>query len=270
MPNTTNPQQAAVNLAFGRKAAVYDAFGEGHEHLAWMRERVYTAVTRHVPVGSHLLEINAGTGLDAAALVQRGYRVHATDLAEGMVAAIEQKIETHALHGRLTAQRCSFTNLDAVPHGPFAGVYSNFGGLNCTADLTAVTRHLPHLLQPNGVVVWVIMPPVCPWELALLFKDAKVATRRLRRHCTPSHVEGVHFTTWYFTAPQVIRAFGPRFAVLGLEGLSVLTPTADNHTFAPRHPRLYHALRTLDERLNQWPVLRGWGDFFILTMRFLG
>ncbi|MFQ5578945.1 MAG: hypothetical protein ACE5G8_18360, partial [Anaerolineae bacterium] len=192
------------------------------------------------------------------------------DIAPGMVAEIERKIAGGDLQESLTAQQCSFTELNQVSPGPFEAIYSNFGGLNCVDDLTAVTRHIPNLLEPGGLVTWVIMPPICPWELALLWKDPRVATRRLRPGGARANVAGVRFRTTYFTPRQVRRAFGPRFEPARLEGLSVVTPTADNKSFARQHPRLYRRLARLDDWLCRRPLFRGWGDFFILTMRFAG
>lgn len=260
--------QQQVAEAFSRKAAVYDRFGHDHVNLTRMRHKVYDHVGALLPPGSHLLELNAGTGLDAIEWVRRGYRVHATDVAPGMVAEIRRKMTTAETHGRLTVQRCSFTALDRVTAGPFDGVVSNFGGLNCIDDLTAVTRHLPALLRPNGLVTWVIMPPICPWEMALVVKNPQVAARRLRPGGVAATVEGVQFKTVYFTPRQVRRAFGPNFRQIKLEGLSVLTPPADNKTFAHRHPRLYRWLVRLDDLLSRWPPCNGWGDFFILTMQY--
>lgn len=247
---------------------MYDAFGQDHANLQRMREKVYAQVARWTPSGSHILELNAGTGLDAVALVERGYRVHATDIAPGMIDEMERKMETMKLHGRFTPQLCSFTELDKVEAGPFDAVFSNFGGLNCVADLTAVTCHLPHLLKPGGALTWVIMPPICPWELALLPKDWRVATRRLRRGGVIANVEGVPFQTFYFTPGQVQKALGSAFQTMALVGLSIITPTADNDRFARRHPRLFRWLVRLDDWLGERPLFNRIGDFFILTARF--
>jgi len=268
-------QMSQVAAAFSRKASVYDAFGQDHANLQRMREKVYAQVIRWTPVGSRILELNAGTGLDAAALVAQGYWVHATDIAPGMVAQMEHKREEMArkkevlgLDGRFTTQLCSFTELDKVTGGPFDAIFSNFGGLNCIADLTAVTHHLPQLLRPGGVLTWVIMPPICPWELALLPKDGRVATRRLRRGGVLAKVEGVPFYTFYFTPGQVQKALGPAFRLLELSGLSIVTPTADNDRFARRYPRLFRWLVRLDDWLSKWPLFNRIGDFFILTARY--
>ena len=270
-PDPAEAQQLAqVASAFSRKAALYDAFGHDHANLTRMRQKVYDHVrARHAP-GAHLLEINAGTGLDAALLATMGYRLLATDIAPDMVAAIEEKIDRYRLGDRLRAARCSFTALEQLDAGPFDGVFSNSGGLNCIPDLTRVARQLPRLLRPGGLLTWVIMPPICPWELALTVKDPRVGLRRLRRGGVLANVEGVRFMTYYFSPQQVRRALGPRFVQVHLEGLSVVTPPADNKRFASRHPRLYSTLVRLDDALcDHWPF-KNWGDFFIITMRYVG
>jgi ubiquinone/menaquinone biosynthesis C-methylase UbiE len=259
-----------VANAFSRKAPLYDAFGVDHVNLQRMREKVYAHLSRLHSPGSYLLELNAGTGLDAAELVRRGYQVHATDVAPGMIAQIENKVNRPGMLGRLTVQTCSFAQLDQIDAGPFDGVFSNFGGLNCIDDLTQVAGYLPDLLRPGGYVTWVIMPHICPWELALVFKDWRLARRRLRSGGVLAEVEGVRFMTYYFSSRQARRAFGADFRRVRLEGLSVLTPTADNKSFAGRFPRLYAWLRILDDRISQWPPFNGWGDFFILSMQFCG
>ena len=264
----SNRQLSQVADAFSRKAGVYDAFGQDHANLSRMRGKVYAQVARWTSAGSYILELNAGTGLDAVALVARGYRVHATDIAPGMVNEMERKREMLGLDGRFTTQLCSFTELDKVEAGPFDAIFSNFGGLNCVADLTAVAHHLPRLLKPGGVLTWVIMPPICPWELALLPKDWRVATRRLRRGGVIANVEGVSFQTFYFTPGQVQKALGPAFRTLELSGLSIVTPTADNDRFAKRRPRLFGWLVRLDDWLGKRPLFNRIGDFFILTARF--
>ena len=257
-----------VAAAFSRKAGIYDAFGQDHANLARMRQRVYAQLARWTPTGSHILELNAGTGLDAVALIECGYRVHATDIAPGMVAEMTRKQTALELNGRLTVQQCSFTALNQVKAGPFDAVFSNFGGLNCVADLTAVAQHLPHLLRPGAILTWVIMPPVCPWELVRFPQDWQVATRRLRRGGVRAQVEGVAFQTYYFTPRQVLQALGPAFQLKDLRGLSIVTPPADNDQFAKRHPQLFGWLARLDDRLNGWPLLNKIGDFFILTARY--
>jgi ubiquinone/menaquinone biosynthesis C-methylase UbiE len=256
-----------VAAAFSRKAGSYDVFGEGHENLARMREKVYRHVESVMLPGGYLLELNAGTGADAVELVRRGFRVHATDIASEMVSEIEGKIDCFSLHDRLTVQECSFTMLGEVRDGPYDGIFSNAGGLNCIADLTPVIDALPRLLRAGGLITWVIMPRFCPWEVMTAIKDPRTGLRRLRGQ-TVATVEGIQFDVSYFGAREVIRAFGPAFRRVRLEGLLVTVPPADNNTFAVRYPGVFRGLTMVDDLLSPLPPFNRWGDFFILTMRY--
>ena len=71
----------------------------------------------------------------------------------------------------------------------------------------------------------------------------------------------------YFTPRQVVAAFGLGYDVLGIEGLAVLTPTAESKNLAKRHPSLYRVLAWLDDRAAGHAPLSRWGDFFIVVLR---
>src|SRR5512146_1525120 len=114
---------ATIAEAFSRTAEKYDAFSQDHPHLARMRKKVYAHITRLLSPGSHILELNAGTGTDAVALAQRGYFVHATDIAGGMLDRLREKVDRLGLAGRITVQECSFTGLDQLEGGPFDAVF---------------------------------------------------------------------------------------------------------------------------------------------------
>ncbi len=259
---------AAVAAGFSRKALVYDAYGAGHPAIQWTRAQVRAAVLAHTSPGARVLELNAGTGEDAAFYASHGRHVHATDLAEGMVAECARKAAAHPGPGRLTAQRLSFLNLAAAPAGPYDLVLSNFGGLNCIPDLRPVAAQLPAVLRPGGWVVWVVMPPLCPWELAQALRGRLgVALRRVRGR-TLAHVAGAHFVTYYHPPAAVRRALGPRFQLVDQHSLSLFSPPAFMDGFPRRHPRLFHALTAVDARLTRWPVLRTLGDFVLFAARY--
>lgn len=263
-----NPSFETIAAAFSRTAARYDAFGEDHPHLERLRQKVYRHLAAHLPPGARLLELNAGTGTDGAELARRGYYVHATDISPGMLARARAKAALPETAQRLTVQECSFTALHKVESGPFDAVFSNLGGLNCIPDLRLVIDQLPLVLKPGGLVVWVLMPPVCLWELAEIFRGRfRVAFRRLARGGVLTHLEGLYFPVYYFRPEQVLAWFGPAYTCLAVEGLSVLTPTAESKNFAVRHPRAYRALAWLDDHLSPRRPWRGWGDFYLLAMR---
>lgn len=260
----------SINLGFSRKAEVYDAYCAGHPVIVWSRAQARAAVLKRIGPGDSILELNAGTGADAAFLAQAGYRVHATDLADGMLAATQAKINALGLGDRFTAQQVSFTQLDQIKGGRFDLIFSNFGGLNCIPDLRGVAAQLPRVLKPGGCLVWVIMPPVCPWELAQLLRGHwPTAIRRLRRGGVLATVAGAQFMTYYFTPTTVRQGLGPDFKVESLQSLSLLCPPSYMENFAKRWPHLTRWLMQADEVVGRWPVCNGWGDYFILTARYL-
>jgi len=255
--------------AFSRTAEKYDAFADDHPNQTRMRNKVYAHVQQFVPSGSRILELNCGTGTDAVELARRGYRVHATDIAPGMLARLQNKVLQKDLGGQISFQQCSFTELDQVRGAPFDAVFSNLGGLNCIPDLSPVISQLPGVLLPNGLVTWVLMPPVCLWEMAEIFRGhPRLALRRFSQEGTRAHLEGLYFTVYYFTPQKVMKWFGDEYDCLAIEGLSVITPTAESKNFAKRHTRIYRTLSWLDDRLASRSPWHGWGDFFIITMRY--
>lgn len=263
------PPLDTIAEAFSRTAQKYDSFAEDHPHLTRMRNKVYAHMMRHIPRGARILELNAGTGTDAVQLAQLGYTIHATDIAPGMLNRLQEKVDKSGLHHRVTIEERSFLSLENVKGAPFDAVFSDLGGLNCIPNLTPVIQQLPKVLKAGGIVTWVLMPHICLWEMAEVFRgNFSLAFRRFSRGSVRANLEGLNFDVYYFSPRQVIRWFGDEFELLGLEGLSVLTPTAESKNFAKWHPRLYRTLSWLDDKLSShWPWY-GWGDFYILTVRY--
>jgi ubiquinone/menaquinone biosynthesis C-methylase UbiE len=240
-----------------------------HPHLTRIRGKVYSHLQRFLPPGARILELNAGTGTDAVQLALRGYRVHATDIAPGMLARLRAKVDDLGLQDHVTIEERSFLSLEDLAGAPFDAVFSDLGGLNCLADLSPVIRQIPNILRPGGLVIWVLMPRICLWEMAEVFRgDLKLAFRRWSRRGVRARLEGLTFPVYYFSPREALQWFGDGYERLALEGLSVITPTAESRNFARRFPRLYRALSWLDDRLApRWPWY-GWGDFYILTLRY--
>jgi ubiquinone/menaquinone biosynthesis C-methylase UbiE len=264
-----HPSIETIAEAFSRTAEKYDSFAEDHPNLTRMRNKVYDHVKRCVPHGARILELNAGTGTDAVQLAQRGYTVHATDIAPGMLNRLREKVDRLGLHHHITMEERSFLSLENTKGAPFDAVFSDLGGLNCLPNLTPVIQQLPKILKAGGVITWVLMPHICLWEMAEVFRgNFSLAFRRFSRGSVRANLEGLNFDVYYFSPRQVIGWFGDNFELLALEGLSVITPTAESKNFAKWHPNLYRALSWVDTKLSpRWPWY-GWGDFYILTMRY--
>ena len=263
------PETDTIAEAFSLTAEKYDSFAQDHPHLTRMRNKVYDHVARLVPAGAHILELNAGTGTDAVQLAQRGYRVHATDIAPGMLERLRAKVHDLDLGERITVEPRSFLALDDVPGVPFDAIFSDLGGLNCIPDLSPVIAQLPKVLRPGGIVTWVLMPHICLWEMAEVFRGHfRLAFRRFSRQAVRANLEGLQFDVYYFSPRQARNWFGGEYELVALQGLSVLTPTAESKSFAVMFPRLYRSLAWIDDRLSpHWPW-SGWGDFYILSLRY--
>jgi hypothetical protein len=156
-----------------------------------------------------------------------------------------------------------------VPGAPFDAVFSDLGGLNCIPDLSPVIQQLPRVLRTGGIVTWVLMPRICLWEWMEVFRgNFHLAFRRLTQQGVRANLEGLQFDVYYFSSRQVIDWFGDDYDLIALEGLSVITPTAESKNLAKRFPRLYRILSWLDDRLSPYWPWSGWADFYILTMRY--
>lgn len=259
----------AVERAFSKQSMVYDRDDAQNIILRDLRSQVRNHVARFIKSASRILELNAGTGIDAMYFARAGHTVLATDASRGMITQIEQKIATDNPGQRISCRLVSYEHLDQITGSKFNYVFSNFGGLNCTPNLLRVTRHLPPLLDAGAHVTWVIMPPICPWEIMGLFKgNGAKALRRLKKGGTLSHLEGEYFTTYYHTLRDVRSALGPSFRLLAHEGLAAVSPPPHHAEFAARYKRLYTFLRRTDRLLRRHFPFNRWADHIIVTFRY--
>jgi hypothetical protein len=114
----------------------------------------------------------------------------------------------------------------------------------------------------------VIMPKICPWEVLLAFKgNFRTAFRRFARNGADSHLEGVHFKTWYYSARYVKKAFGNNYLLLAHKGLASLSPPPYLENFPKRLPGLYRRLVRWDERAGGYFPFRNWADHYMISFR---
>src|SRR5579863_2880952 len=84
--------------------------------------------------GDRILDLGCGTGADAAHFAARGTVVHATDPSPRM-------IEVAARRGGFTTAVLPAEGIATIDQS-FDGAISNFGALNCVADLPPAARAL--------------------------------------------------------------------------------------------------------------------------------
>lgn len=270
MSGSSSPYEQQAASAFTRQSPVFDDIYAGNTIVHYKRQRVRRHVQDLLSPGSHILELNAGTGDDAIYFARQGYRVHATDISEGMQAMLRKKTAHAGLQDAVTSELCSFTDLEHLQRkGPYDAVFSNFAGLNCTHELDKVIQSLAPLLKPGGYATLVILPRFCLWEtlLAVKGKFSTAFRRFFSSKGRRAHIEGVYFSCWYYNPSYVKRAAAPFFEVVATEGLCTLVPPSYIEGFAEEYPRLYAWLMKREEKWkSKWPW-KNIGDYYIITLK---
>src|SRR4051794_35195286 len=119
----------AVNRAFSIQSSHFDADDNSNAVIIDLRLQVYQHVKKFLKPQSNILELNSGTGIDAIHFVKQGHRVHATDIADGMILTINQKIErlktsVPGIEENLQATKCPYEDIGNIK-GEFDYVFSN-------------------------------------------------------------------------------------------------------------------------------------------------
>jgi len=244
---------------FDRLAPTYDTDFTGTRLGRELRRRVWERLARLFPPGAKVLELACGTGEDARFLAARGVHVVATDQSEPMLTLARRKTEG------LPVTVAPFDLAgppppDVLAYAPYAGLFSNFGGLNTLspAALAGLAARLAPLLAPGAPVLLVIMGRWCAWEIA--WGLARLQPRRAFRRLSPSGVPASSneqpspLRIHYPSTAALRRAFSPAFRLTRASPLGLfLPPTAlEPLTRRPWFP--FHLFTLLDRRLP-WPLL---------------
>jgi SAM-dependent methyltransferase len=153
-----------------------------------------------------LLDLGCGTGDDATHLDQRGVRVVAIDASEEMVAAAR-------LRGVDARQmRMEALGLD----GPFHHALSNFGALNCVADLRALRNTLHACIAPHGTLILCVMPRFSWTEFARFLRQGDLR-RAVRRWSGQAEWRGTNI--YYRTRRGIVRDLAPHFQLRETHGI---------------------------------------------------
>jgi len=82
-----------------------------------------------------------------------------------------------------------------------------------------------------------------------------------------AHVEGTHFTCWYYNPSYVKAHIKGLMDVLSVEGLCTIVPPSYIEHFAEHHPYAYRRLKKWEDRLRySWPW-RFVGDYYIISLQ---
>jgi len=257
---------AAAGEVFDRLAATYDHDFTDSRIGRAQRNAVWRVALKTFRAGSNLLELNCGTGEDAFFLAAHGISVFACDASPAMIARAEQRL-AHKSH----APQVVFCHLpteriaELTPDVPFDGVFSNFSGLNCIADLAPVAASLSGLVKRGDRLLLCFSTRFCLWEIVYYTLQAKF--RKAFRRCggtSTAVLDGAPLTVYYPTVRAIRRSFAPHFRLQSQTGVGVAIPPSYLEPLARRHPMLLSALRRLEVSLASLPGFRAVGDHILL------
>ena len=274
---------------FDEIAAIYDDVFTHSLIGQAQRESVWKEIDDIWKPGEHILELNCGTGEDALHLAEKGISVTGCDVSWTMIEVANRK---KVPGNRALASGCpnllakqeggAVSSISSVhfvtlptehigklsPPRPFDGVFSNFSGLNCVADLSNVAGQLAGLVRPGAELALVFSTRFSLWEFLWysLRGEFSTATRRWNGHVASS-ISGRPIDVWYPRAPQIRRAFSPHFQFISATGIGVAIPPSYVESWAQQHRRTFSALAMIDSWINHLPCLRVAGDHMLLRFR---
>jgi ubiquinone/menaquinone biosynthesis C-methylase UbiE len=257
---------SAAGAAFDRIAHDYDRRFTDSLIGRAQRDAVWKVLARTFRKNDKILELNCGTGEDAIYLAGNGISVVALDASQQMIARANQRLQHES--PQLPAVFCELATerigeLGSEAH--FDGVFSNFSGLNCIADLATVACSAARLVRPDGRLVLCFSTRFCLIEILyyLVLGRWRTALRRCKGY-TDVTIDGVSFMVYYPTLRKIRRSFAHDFRLCSCTGIGVAVPPSYLEAWARQHPRLFRLLRRLEERLAALPVLRNTGDHVLL------
>jgi SAM-dependent methyltransferase len=253
-----------LSAAFDRLAAEYDAGFTRTDLGTRLRRAVWSRLDALFQPGDRVLELACGTGEDAVHLGGRGVSVLATDASAEMVRMAGGKVEQAGLAGIVEVRQLAVEDLAGLDEPPFDGALSDFGGLNCVADLSAMGRSLASRLRPGAVAVLCVMGPVVPWEWLWFLGHAKPG--KAFRRLTPGGVEWRGLRVRYPSIRSLRRSLAPGFRLRRVAALGALLPPPYAESWAGRHPGLVDRLDRWERRLETMPPFPWLADHYLMEL----
>ncbi len=256
-------------------SAPFDAIADRYDEIFTesrigqaQRASVWKELERTFHPGDRVLEIGCGTGVDACFLAERGVTVVACDSSPRMIEVTARRAGNAMKNSFVQAHVLAAEEIGSLESsGSFDGVFSNFGALNCVADLGKLTRNLGRLLRPGATALLCLMGPCCLWEVGWYLGQGnpRKALRRLRRGGVTARVaDGALVHVRYPPVRWLKRIFAPEFRLKSFKGIGVAVPPSYVEPWVRRFPGVLQLGVRVDSMLGLCPGIRGLGDHILL------
>ncbi len=238
--------------AFDAIAPRYDELWTDSTIGRLQRNAVWRRLDTLFPPGAEILDLGCGTGADALHLMHSGCRVTAIDASAEMV-RIAQSRGVNALH-------LPIENL-AQLNSTYDGVLSNFGALNCIADLPRLAATLAPLVRPHGRLALCLMGRFCLRE-TLHYTLRLQPAHAFRRLSGTAASSTFRINVSYHSVRQLAASFRPSFHLLEWRGIGLFVPPS----YIYRHSLVtLRRFAALDHAFAHLPLFRALADHRLLV-----
>lgn len=160
-----NPEQSAA--FYDKVAASYDAALAQNSANNAVRTAFHRLVQHYVPVGSRIMDFGCGTGTDALAYIQMGYRVMAYDNSPGMMAELAHKGQVEIANGQLTPLQGHYETIISTLHTlpPASAVVSNFAVVNQIENMREWVGAMAGYIEGGGWLMVNLLNPFYWWDM---------------------------------------------------------------------------------------------------------
>jgi SAM-dependent methyltransferase len=258
-------QREAI-FAFDGIAEQYDELFTRSTIGRAQRDVVWKALLKTFHPGDHILELNCGTGEDALFLARHGIAVSGYDASERMIEMARRRMHEVSLgaevrFGTLPTEYLS----ELCPRNLFDGIFSNFSGLNCVADLDRVCVDLASLVPVGASFLVCLSTRFCMMETVwfLLHGSLRKAFRRYPGR-TSAVVGQFTVDVRYPLITELKRSFDPYFKLRSCNGVGIFVPPSYVEPWISRFPHLLKVLRSIDKMISGLPFFRVIGDHMLL------
>ncbi len=202
-----------------------------------------------------LLEIGCGTGAEAIQISKKVRQIIATDISQGMLSLLRQKIRAKKLENILPVQAraARISSVASLLEGGKVRIaYSFNGALNLEPDIDKFPLELSEVVEGGGYFVCSVRNIFCLSETiahAAVLQLDKIAPRK--KQPTMVSVGGIDIPAFYHSTRFMSRLFRPYFSLRKLVGLPAFLPPAYLNEYCIRFKPLTSLLERLETVLAE-------------------
>ncbi len=265
MARSWNPRKVARMhaSAFDELAQDYDAAFTDSLVGRALRDIVWARIDANFRNCRRVLELGCGTGEDAVRLATRGTWVVATDVSPQMLEIAREKARSAGCAERIEFHCVAMERLSsAIGERQFDGVLSNFGAVNCVADLPQLVADASKRVVANGKLLWVILGRYVPWEW--MWYGFHGTWHKAWRRLTPGGVLWRGLRVSYPVPREMIRLLRPTFEIDRLSPLGFALPPSYAAPWIERSSGAFSLLRRLELWGQPFSALARLSDHYII------